>query len=90
LAGLFRQFELDRLPGLLLSDRGPIDCISARCNILDLVQAHMRFNLAVSRYPTSYKVARNNAVASRDFMATKMTPIQIAEAQRMASVWVPK
>ena len=31
-----------------------------------------------------------NAVESRDRVAAKMMPAQIAEAQRMASEWVPK
>src|ERR1700730_15195107 len=35
LAGLFRQFEPDGLAGLLLSDRGPIDCVSSWRYILD-------------------------------------------------------
>ena len=36
LAGLFCQLEPDGLPGLFLSDRGPIDCIPTRSDILDL------------------------------------------------------
>jgi hypothetical protein len=36
LSGLFRQLEPDGLPRLFLSDRGPIDCVSAGCNIFDL------------------------------------------------------
>src|ERR1700680_3595314 len=36
LPGLLRQFELDGLPGLLLSYRRSIDCVAARCNVLDL------------------------------------------------------
>src|ERR1700724_1695965 len=36
LAGLLCQLEPNGLPGLLLSDRGPIDCVSIWRNILDL------------------------------------------------------
>src|SRR5271166_903570 len=36
LPGLLRQFELDGLPGLLLSYRRSIDCVPVRCNVLDL------------------------------------------------------
>src|SRR5262249_40670878 len=36
LAGLLRQFELDGLPGLLLAHGRPINCIPARCDVLDL------------------------------------------------------
>jgi hypothetical protein len=36
LTGLFCQLEPDGLPRLFLSDRGPIDCISTRCDIVDL------------------------------------------------------
>jgi hypothetical protein len=36
LTGLFCQLEPDRLPRLFLSDRGPIDCISTRSDIVDL------------------------------------------------------
>ena len=36
LAGLLGQFEPDRLPGLLLPHRRPIDRIPVRCNVLDL------------------------------------------------------
>src|ERR1700730_12760094 len=36
LTGLFRQLEPDGLPGLLLSDRRSIDCVSAGRDVLDL------------------------------------------------------
>jgi len=47
------------------------------------VQAHMWFNLAASN-PAS------NAVHNRDLVAAKMTPVQIAEAQKLASEWKPQ
>ena len=48
----------------------------------DYVQAHMWFNLAASR-------GHKFAVKDRDEVAAKMTPAQIAEAQRMAREWKP-
>jgi TPR repeat protein len=54
----------------------------------DYIQAHMWANLAASRFtdPTD----RADAVKNRDLYASKMTPAQIAEAQRLASAWKPK
>ena len=54
----------------------------------DYIQAHMWSNLAASRLtdPTD----RADAVKNRDVVAAKMTPAQIAEAQRLASAWKPK
>ena len=54
----------------------------------DYIQAHMWLNLAASRYtdPTDRAVA----VKQRDLVAAKMTPAQIAEAQRLATAWKPK
>ena len=48
----------------------------------DYVQAHMWWNLAA---------AQNNAsgVKNRDIVAKKMTPAQIAEAQKLAREWKP-
>ncbi len=54
----------------------------------DYVQAHMWFNLAASRSPPGADHAK--AVKNRDILAAKMTPAQIAEAQRMAREWKPK
>ncbi len=64
----------------------------------DFVQAHMWFNLAASTPCVSANgvvdpfcdVSGARAASSREEVATKMTPAQIAEAQRMASEWVPK
>jgi hypothetical protein len=50
----------------------------------------MWFNLAASRIPASEKKERDNAIEARDFTASKMTPAQIAEAQRLAREWKPK
>ena len=56
----------------------------------DYVLAHMWFNLTTSRYPASEKEKREWAEIFRDIAATKMTPAQIAEAQRLAREWKPK
>ena len=56
----------------------------------DYVQAHMWFNLAASRFPASDKESRERAVKNRDRVASKMTPAQISEAQRLAREWKPK
>ncbi len=48
----------------------------------------MWYNLAASRHrPGAY---RDIAVKYRDILAAKMTPAQIAEAQRLAQEWKPK
>ncbi|MBM3518860.1 MAG: sel1 repeat family protein, partial [Alphaproteobacteria bacterium] len=52
----------------------------------DYVQAHKWYNLAASRSPASDDVA----VKNRDIVAAKMTPAQIAEAQRLAREWRPR
>ncbi len=50
----------------------------------DYVQAHMWYNLRASR---EISVLRDLAVEDRDLVADKMTPTQIAEAQRLAREW---
>ena len=55
---------------------------------VDYVQAHMWFNLAASN-PSSDLLDQDTSICAHD-VATKMTPDQIAEAQRMASEWKPK
>ncbi|MGO9018761.1 MAG: tetratricopeptide repeat protein [Syntrophobacteraceae bacterium] len=49
----------------------------------DLVQAHMWYNLAGAQ-------GFSEAQKMRDILAKKMTPSQIAEAQRLAREWKPK
>jgi uncharacterized protein len=56
----------------------------------DYVQAHKWFNLAAARIPASETESRAIAIKSRDSVASKMTPAQIAEAQKLASEWKPK
>jgi TPR repeat protein len=57
---------------------------------LDYVQAHKWFSLASLRYDASDKESREDAAKNRDMVATKMTPVQIAEAQKLARGWKPK
>jgi TPR repeat protein len=52
----------------------------------DYAQAHMWFNLSASRATEAED--RDSAAKNRDELAAKMTPDQIAEAQRMAREWV--
>jgi hypothetical protein len=56
----------------------------------DYALAHMWFHLSTSRYPASEKTKRERAELSREIAASKMTPAQIAEAQRFALEWKPK
>jgi TPR repeat protein len=57
----------------------------------DFAMAHMWYNLAASRpSPGDDHLFRDEAVKFRDEIAAKMTPAQIAEAQRMAREWAPK
>jgi TPR repeat protein len=54
----------------------------------DYVQAHMWFNLASAGYRLSDTMSRDGAITYRDLVAGKMTPDQIAEAQRLAREWL--
>ncbi len=56
----------------------------------DYVRAHMWSNLAASRFGASEKEDREKAAKNRDMVAAKMTPAQIAEAQKLAREWKPK
>ncbi len=56
----------------------------------DNVSAHMWFNLAAARFPTSDTRNRNAAARNRELVASKMTPDEIAEAQKQAREWKPK
>lgn len=55
----------------------------------DFVLAHMWFNLSVSRVPASEGETREATEIIIDLVASKMTPFQIAEAQRLAREWKP-
>ncbi len=54
----------------------------------DYVQAHMWYNLAAAGSPPGED--RDSAAKNRDIVAERMTPAQIAEAQRLAREWKPK
>ncbi len=54
----------------------------------DYVQAHMWNTLAASRFSPGED--RDDAVMTLDDVAEKMTPAQIAEAQKLAREWKPK
>ena len=54
----------------------------------DNVQAHMWYNLAAGRLPPGED--RDSVVKARDYIAERMTPAQVAEAQRLAREWKPK
>ena len=56
----------------------------------DNVQAYMWFNLAATRIRASNTERRDLIIQNRDAVASKMTPAQIAEAQRLADAWKPK
>ena len=51
----------------------------------DYVQAHKWFDLAAATFPTPSE--RDRAVQARDGVAAKMTPAQVAEAQKLAREW---
>jgi hypothetical protein len=60
----------------------------------DYVRAHMWANLAGSRFAGSRfagsdKERRDIAENNRNGLAARMTPAQIAEAQRLAREWKP-
>jgi uncharacterized protein len=52
------------------------------------IQAHMWLSLAAAN--ASDKDSRDLAVRNRELAASKMTPAEIAEAQKLADEWRPK
>jgi hypothetical protein len=56
----------------------------------DYVLAHKWYNLAASHYATWEADVGAVAARNRDRLTTRMTPAQIAEAQKMAREWEPK
>ncbi len=54
----------------------------------DYVQAHVWYNLAALRSEPG--ADQDISVKNRDIIAARMTPPQIAEAQRLAREWKPK
>lgn len=55
----------------------------------DNVSAYMWFDLAAAHYPVS-DTRHDTAVTSRETLKSKMTPNEIAEAQKRAREWKPK
>jgi TPR repeat protein len=55
----------------------------------DDVQALKWLDLASSHSGASEKATRERAVRNRDKLAARMTPAQIAEAQKLAREWKP-
>ena len=56
----------------------------------DYVLAHMWLSLSASRYPASVRKNVNDIVHYKEIVDAKMTPAQIAEAQRLACEWMEK
>ena len=56
----------------------------------DYVLAHMWLSLAASRYPASFRKNVQDIVHYREIVDAKMTPAQIAEAERLARKWRQK
>ena len=56
--------------------------------MLDYIQAHKWFNLAAVNLDAGDM--RNQAIKGRELVAGRMTPAQIAEAQRLAAAWKPE
>jgi len=56
----------------------------------DYVQAHMWYNLSAARFSTWEADVGASAMKNRDRLTARMTPEQIAEAQKMAREWAPK
>jgi TPR repeat protein len=56
----------------------------------DYVQAYKWFNLAAASCPPTETDFRDKALEKREITAHKMTPPQLAEAQRLANEWKPK
>ena len=50
----------------------------------------MWFNLSAARFAPADVRGRIAATRNRDVVAAKMTPEQIAEAQKLAREWKPK
>jgi TPR repeat protein len=55
----------------------------------DNASAYFWFNLAAARFPNG-DPRRSAAAAQRDLMASRMTPGELAAAQRWAREWKPK
>jgi TPR repeat protein len=56
----------------------------------NVVQAYRWYDVAATRFPSSAADNRAQAIKSRDLIAARMTPPQIAEAQKLAKEWAPR
>ena len=54
----------------------------------DDVSAHLWFQLAAQCYPASASARHDNAVKSRDIVAARMTPSQLARSRLLARQWL--
>jgi hypothetical protein len=79
------------------ADHGNVDAMSSLgtlyadgwCVAQDYVQAHMWYNLAASGPSSLFEMDKKELAKRRDELAAKMTPQQVAEAQRLAREWKP-
>ena len=55
----------------------------------DYLEAYKWFTLTMARSQASEPALREAAAKGRDDVATRLTPVQIAEAQRLAGEWKP-
>jgi len=63
---------------------------AARGTSQNYVQAHKWFSVAAAGYPASERQKRQQAMKNSELLAAKMSPEQIAEAQRLAREWQPR
>jgi uncharacterized protein len=56
----------------------------------DNISAHVWFNVAASRFAPSDAANRNLAISNREAVARKLTPEEIAEAQKRAREWAAR
>ncbi len=56
----------------------------------NLVEATKWFKVAAARFPASEKEKRDKAMKNSELLAKKMTPTQVAEADKLAREWKPK
>jgi len=65
-------------------------CYFNRGTPQDYVESHKWLNLASSRFLPDESEKRGRAIKNRVIVAQKLTPVQIAEAQRLAREWRPR
>jgi len=56
----------------------------------DLVQAYKWYSLAAARFPENDAERRIRTLQTRDVYAEKMTPAEIAKAEKLARAWKPR